>query len=191
MTHAADPLLERLVAEHRRFLAFLVPRIGSEAEAEDLLQDAYVKTLHKGGELKEDERATAWFYQLLRNAMIDRARTRAAEAKAMEAHARELTEAEEMALETQVCQCVQGLLATLPSEQSELLRRVDLEGHRPVDMAEQLGLSANALSVRLHRARKALHARLSEACGTCATHGCLDCSCGKPVRVSPSVRLPK
>jgi RNA polymerase sigma-70 factor (ECF subfamily) len=31
--------------------------------------------------------------------------------------------------------------------------------------------------VRLHRARAALKTRLEQSCGTCATHGCLDCTC--------------
>jgi RNA polymerase sigma-70 factor (ECF subfamily) len=32
--------------------------------------------------------------------------------------------------------------------------------------------------VRLHRARQALKRELERSCGTCATHGCLDCTCG-------------
>jgi len=34
--------------------------------------------------------------------------------------------------------------------------------------------------VRLHRARAALREKLVRSCRTCAEHGCLDCSCGRP-----------
>lgn len=184
MAHAADPLLERLVAEHRRFLAFLVPRVDSEAEAEDLLQEAYVKTLVKDAALREGEKAVAWFYQVLRNALIDRARSRAAEARALEAHHFERPEAEEPELEAQVCQCVMALMDTLPPDQADLLRQAELDDRGPKELAPQLGLTPNAVAVRLHRARKALHARVAEACGTCATHGCRDCRCGGPSKKS-------
>ena len=43
--------------------------------------------------------------------------------------------------------------------------------------AEQKGLSASNAGVRVFRAREALKKRVSESCGTCAEHGCLNCTC--------------
>lgn len=181
MTDPSSQVVTQLVAEHRRFLAFLVPRVGSEAEAEDLLQEAYVRSLERGGQLRDGEKLVPWFYRLLRNALVDRARSRAAEARALEAHGWELPEAEAPPeLETRLCACVQGLLPTLPPDQADILSRVDLGGATPAQAAQDLAITANAASVRLHRARKALHARLVQTCGTCTEHGCLDCRCGKP-----------
>ena len=180
----ADPtpeVVEQLVGEHRRFLAFLRPRVGSAAEAEDLLQEAYVRSLERGDQLREGEKATAWFYRLLRNAIIDRARSRASEARALEAHAWTLPEAEAPPeVEARLCHCIQGLLPTLPPDQAEMLARVDLGGGTPAQVASELGITANAAAVRLHRARRALHARLLQTCGTCTEHGCLDCHCRRP-----------
>ncbi len=181
MTDLAPEVVARLVAEHRRFLAFLIPRTGSEAEAEDMLQEAYVRSLQRGEQLRDDEKLVAWFYRLLRNALVDRARSRAAEARALEAHAWEWPEAEAPPeLEAHLCQCVNALLPTLSPDYAGILARVDLGGATPAQVAVELGLTPNATSVRLHRARKALHARLVETCGTCTEHGCLDCRCGKP-----------
>ena len=58
-----------------------------------------------------------------------------------------------------------------------MLREVDLKGRRPVDVAAEQGITPNAAMVKLHRARRALRMRLEESCRTCATHGCLDCTC--------------
>jgi RNA polymerase sigma-70 factor, ECF subfamily len=46
--------------------------------------------------------------------------------------------------------------------------------------AEERGLTATNAAVRVHRAREALKKRVTQACGTCAEHGCLDCSCKSP-----------
>jgi RNA polymerase sigma-70 factor (ECF subfamily) len=46
--------------------------------------------------------------------------------------------------------------------------------------AEAAGITPNNASVRLFRAREALRQQLQRSCGTCAEHGCLDCSCGGP-----------
>ncbi len=172
------------VENHRRFLAFLERRVESRAAAEEILQEAFVRGLGQADEIRDDERAVAWFYRLLRNAVIDHYRARGAEARGLEALARELADASEPPpeIEAALCRCFEALLPALRPEYSEILRRVDLEGGRPADFAREAGLTANNAMVRLHRARKALRADLQRSCRTCADHGCLDCSCG--VRVS-------
>jgi hypothetical protein len=46
--------------------------------------------------------------------------------------------------------------------------------------AEAVAITPNNASVRLFRGREALREQLRSACGTCAEHGCLDCTCGGP-----------
>jgi hypothetical protein len=48
------------------------------------------------------------------------------------------------------------------------------------DYAATLGISASNAGVRVFRAREALRKQVARSCGTCADHGCLDCSCGGP-----------
>jgi RNA polymerase sigma factor (sigma-70 family) len=173
-----EEVVRSLVDSHRRFLAFLRHRVGSEAVAEELLQAAYVRTLEKGGELREGESAVAWFYRLLRNALIDHYRRQAAEGRALEREAREATEeGPDLELKDTVCACMGELLPTLKPEYSELLRKVDLEERGVPEVAAEAGITSNNAGVRLHRARQALKRQLERSCGTCATHGCLDCSC--------------
>jgi RNA polymerase sigma factor (sigma-70 family) len=86
----SNQVTEALVENHRRFLRFLERRVGSQVLAEELLQSAYVRTLEKGGELQDGEGAVAWFYRLLRNALVDHFRRQAAESRALEREAREV-----------------------------------------------------------------------------------------------------
>lgn len=174
--------LAALVDNHRRFLAFLERRTGDRATAEEILQSAFVKGLEKVGEIRDEERAVAWFYRVLRNALTDHWRSRGVEHRALEGLARELADAAEPPPEvaTELCGCFAPLLGALKPEYAEILRRVDLEGARPLDFAAEAGITPNNAMVRLHRARKALREQLTLSCRTCAEHGCLDCSCGRP-----------
>jgi len=62
-------VLAVLTANHDRFLAFLARRVHRRDVAEEILQDAFVRGIARGGALREDESAIAWFYRLLRNAI--------------------------------------------------------------------------------------------------------------------------
>ncbi len=168
-----------LVENHRRFLAFLTPRLGSRELAEEVLQAAFVKGIEHGDEIRSAESAIAWFYRLLRNAVTDLKRHRAAEQRALERHASEAAEATALGpeLEQVVCQCVHHLIPTLKADYADLLRAVEMEGHTLAEIAAERGITSGNAAVRLHRARQALRKRLEVSCGTCAEHGCLDCDC--------------
>lgn len=176
-----DNLLEVLVGNHQRFLAFLERRAGSRETAEDILQDGFVRALERADSLRAEESAVAWFYRLLRNALVDYYRRRKTEDHALAAVATDQPEAEDDAeLRETVCACVRELVETLKPEYRDALRRVELEGERVDAFAREAGITATNASVRLHRAREALRRRLVETCGTCVTHGCRDCECGEP-----------
>ncbi|HEY0946365.1 MAG TPA: sigma-70 family RNA polymerase sigma factor [Opitutaceae bacterium] len=170
-THAA---VTTLVAQRDRFKAFLAARLGSEADAEDLLQHGLVKALHRAGEVRDETRLVAWFYQLLRNALADHVRSR------QSARQRETAFADlhaEPDAERQLCGCFERLIDTLKPTQAALLRKVELEGQSVAAAASALGLTANNASVTLHRARAALREKLAAFCGPCADGACLDCDC--------------
>lgn len=172
---AAD-VIERLVSSHRAFLAFLEPRVDDRATAEDILQAAFVRAVDKVDTVTEPESAVAWFYRLLRNALTDHYRRRAREQRALE-RAEEREPPRDDEIHDAVCACIDELLPTLEPSYATMVREVDLGG-RPVDeVAKGLGITKNNATVRLHRARRALRTRLESSCGTCASHGCFECSC--------------
>ena len=174
--------LDVLITNHARFLAFLERRVGRRELAEEILQDAFVRGLSRGdaGKLLHDESAVAWFYRLLRNAIVDHARHANAEQRALERAA-----LEETATETQrdaelvevICACVTSLLETLKPEHARALRRVELGDATVRTFAEEEGITPGNAAVRLFRARQALRERVEQSCGTCATHGCYECEC--------------
>ncbi|MBP6627831.1 MAG: sigma-70 family RNA polymerase sigma factor [Kofleriaceae bacterium] len=181
MTDEPPPSAEvvsTLVANHRDFLAFVQRRVGDRALAEEILQDAFVKSLDKTGQIRDA--AIGWFYRVLRNAVIDHQRRNAAAARRLDAFAAELDAAVAPAgeLRDAVCQCVSELAGTLKPDFAEALRRVEIDGVAVKDYAVEAGISANNAGVRVFRAREALRKQVAQACGTCAEHGCYQCTCG-------------
>ena len=171
--------IDTLVENHRAFLAYLERRVGDRALAEDILQEAFAKVVSRPGQAPDDEGIVPWFYRTLRNAAIDQFRRRGAAARAYEGFARELAtgDAPSSEMEAEICACVSRLAATLKPEYAEALQAIEVGGTPVKAFAEQKGLSAGNAAVRVFRAREALKKRVVESCGTCAEHGCADCSC--------------
>jgi RNA polymerase sigma-70 factor (ECF subfamily) len=172
--------LRALVDNHARFLAFLERRVGRREVAEEILQEAFVRSLDRGSTLRDGESATAWFYRLLRNAAIDHHRRRGAEKRALEVIAAEpepVAHALDEELMGAVCACVSTLVETPKPEYADTIRAVDLGGTSLQAFASKRGITANNAAVRVHRAREALRKQLAKSCCTCSVHGCLDCTC--------------
>lgn len=168
-----------LLENHRAFLGFLERRVGDRGLAEDILQDAFTRLVDRPDQAPADEGIVPWFYRTLRNAAIDRFRRHGAARRALEAFGRELESraTPDPDLEAEICACVSRLATTLKPEYAEALEAIDVRGTPVKAFAEQHGLTAGNAGVRVFRAREALKRRVTESCGTCAEHGCRDCTC--------------
>jgi RNA polymerase sigma factor (sigma-70 family) len=174
----AEPMKD-ILEKRAQFLAFLKSRLKSEDLAEEILQAAYLKSLEKSADLQDGESVVAWFYRILRNAIVDHYRKAKVHQKALKATAKAEPAVDDAQLQKTVCKCVTALVPTIKPEFAEVLWKVDLEGAPVQEVAVQFGMTANNASVRLHRARKALRDQVIQVCGSCADHGCVDCSCGQ------------
>jgi RNA polymerase sigma factor (sigma-70 family) len=170
----------RLTGSYRDFLAFVERRVGDRAIAADILQEAFVKSLERGDDVRDGEAAVAWFYRLLRNAVIDHYRRSDTRTRALEGFAKEMEDAVVPAPEVErvICSCIAQLAETLKPEYATAIRRVELEEVPVQSFAAESGITANNAAVRVFRAREALRKQVKAACRTCAEHGCEDCTCG-------------
>jgi RNA polymerase sigma factor (sigma-70 family) len=173
--------LDQLLAQRKQFLSFVQRRVSDSGLAEDILQSAYLRAFEHRDDFKPSESVVAWFYRLLRNAVIDSYRRHASRERALETWTRELEVSAQLSpdVQNEVCACLHGILEDLKPEYSEALRAVDLGEQRVQDFAEQHGISASNAGVRVHRARAALRKQLLRTCATCAEHGCVNCTCKK------------
>lgn len=184
MSPASHDPLQPVFAARGRFVALIARTLGSRERAEEIFQGALARALERPSSVPlEAEEATYWFLRVLRNAAADELRHRNAGLRALQSLAREASTHEPgEELQREVCACLGELLPTLKAAQADLIRAVDLEGRSVAEAARELGITANAASVRLHRGRKALRQALKNSCRACAAHHCLDCSCRGPGR---------
>jgi RNA polymerase sigma factor (sigma-70 family) len=173
-----DPHLAILLDNHRRFLDYLTRRVGDRALAEDILQDAFVRSMDRLGDVP-DEAVVPWFYRTLRNATVDHYRRQSVASKAFGELAQEFEEsiAPAAELHREICACVTRLADTLKPEYADALKTIDVDEVAVKDFADMRGLTSTNAGVRVFRAREALRKLVTASCGVCADHGCVDCTC--------------
>ncbi|MDF0676118.1 MAG: sigma-70 family RNA polymerase sigma factor [Nitrospira sp.] len=177
-------VIQRLLEHESAFRQFVRRRVGDEGIVDDILQQSLTRAVERSHSLNNEHSVLAWFYRILRHAVADYYRSHGAEARRNEALQRELTissshqEPPLDELQATACTCLHALLPSLHGNYAELIKRVDLNGESPAQVAKGLKISRNNLTVRLHRARQSLRASLEDACGICSRHGCLNCTCG-------------
>jgi RNA polymerase sigma factor (sigma-70 family) len=178
-----DDVGEALLAHHDRFRTWLRRRLGSAADAEDVLQQSLLRAIERRQSLRDPRRAVAWFDRILRHTLADYYRARSADERRHEAFQHAVIvqgrgQAPPVeARQEPVCPCLHRLLPELNVSYAALLRRIYLQGEPSGQVAADFGMTRNNLMVRLHRARRALRTRLERFCGPCAERGCITCTC--------------
>ncbi|MBC8044036.1 MAG: RNA polymerase sigma factor SigZ [Rhizobacter sp.] len=158
----AERLEEIWIQFHREIGAFIRSRVKSEALAEDILQDVFVK-IHAGiSALRNESELRAWIYQIARNRIVDsyRARTDTVELSEM------LTETidEQDKLITNLAPSVRKMVLQLPPLYRDALLLTEYDGLTQRQVAERLGLSISAVKSRVQRAREKLKEMLLACC---------------------------
>ena len=176
-------IVQQLLENESAFKQFVRRRVGEEAVVEDILQQSFTRAVERAHTLNNVQSALALFYQILRHTVADYYRSHGAEVHRNEAVLKELTmsgdhqEPPPGEIKATACDCLHGLLPNLHGNYADLIKRIDLNGQSPAQVAKELKISRNNLTVRLHRARESLRVSLEEACGICSKHGCLNCAC--------------
>jgi len=166
---------DSLWAERARFRAYLVARVGHEAEADDFLQNSLLKAMRSVGEVHDEARLTEWFFKVLRRAVVEHVRSRpSAAARERAWHA--ATAASPATDEHAINRCIEALIATLKPRHAALLHLIELDGTSVWTAATALGITANSAWVTLHRARTQLRAKLESFCRECVQEPWADCA---------------
>lgn len=150
---------ERHEAELRRFLRH---RTGSDAEADDLLQEVFVRVLRQPKGLCGIDNRRAWLYHAARNLLIDRLRLTKAQVPLPDDLAAAADDAPPPV--DGLAQCLPRALAELSPQDREAITLCDIGGMTQQDYAGRLGLSLPAAKSRVQRARVRLKAHLTLAC---------------------------
>jgi RNA polymerase sigma-70 factor, ECF subfamily len=148
-------------AHQREVRAWLVHQLGDISQAEDLLQDIFIKALANDQKFCEMANSRAWLYRVARNALTDHRRRHKPQAplpEDLEAPQEELAALDALA------NCLPRVLVDLAPDDREVITLCDLNGLSQAAYARLKGLTLPGAKSRLQRARKRLRDQLATAC---------------------------
>ena len=154
---------------YERVRKFIIALVKDEWEADDLIQETFIKVQKNLNQLKDETKVSSWIFRIAYNLCQDYFRKRSKSSK------REQTPTEERQFLTiprfqkefeqhQMGACVQDKIRLLPESYQTVLVLFDLMEFSHQEIAEIAGISVENVKVRLHRARKKLKTILEEEC---------------------------
>lgn len=142
--------------------SFLVHRSDSATEADDLLQDVFLRVVAQGADFCHVVNPRAWLFQVARNLLLDRFRLAKEKVELPDDLTAEApSEIDPVDL---LSHCLPRVLSELSTEDREAIMLCDIQGVTQKVFAERRELSLPAAKSRVQRARLRLRARLADAC---------------------------
>ncbi|WP_169952646.1 RNA polymerase sigma factor [Microbispora sp. H11081] len=147
-----------------RLTAYAVRRCDSPQDAADVVAEVFTVAWRRVHELPAGDEAVLWLYGVARNVVANHRRgevRRQARSARLDAELADLYEdSPDSGLELSA---IGEAFRSLPDDDRELLSLVAWEGLGRAEIATALGLSRNAVRIRLHRARRRFSRALAEA----------------------------
>ena len=148
-----------------RLRRFIAARVRNRDDAEDILQDVFLKVHDQLSRLEDPARLHAWVYQITRNAIVDyyrrRGRTPELTTEFPEDLAADVVEAD---LTEEVAAWLRPMIDTLPSKYRDALLLSEVQGLTQQETAVRLGILLSGAKSRVQRGRERLRAALVSCC---------------------------
>jgi RNA polymerase sigma factor (sigma-70 family) len=155
---------EHLFRETRSdLLAYALRRSTDPEDAADLLAETYLIAWEKIDALPRGEQARLWLFGVMRNVLlrgVRRSASRQALAQRLATELQRASASPERAVDDETVAALHAAVNSLPPREQEIVMLTAWEGLTPREIATVLGTSANAVRIRLHRARVQLKRRL-------------------------------
>jgi RNA polymerase sigma-70 factor (ECF subfamily) len=171
---AAAARFEALVLPHLdRLLAFSQRRTESRADAEDAVQEAFVRAWLGFGELRDETKARPWLYRILRAVLSDSSekngrRRQIVSLTRLETAHEELVGGDRDAVFAEVVarlssDAVHEALASIPEDFAVAVELHDIDGFRYHEIADIVGVPIGTVMSRISRGRKLLAGAIAAA----------------------------
>lgn len=162
---------------------FILKKVKSEAVADDLLQETFIRIHSKIDSLKDETKVQSWIFQIARNIVTDYFRKSVPFAdEQIPEHLESGEEADEEM--TDAIQSMVKFMDDLSKPDCQALCQVEFEGKSIKEYAESAGISYTAAKTRVARARHKLGDLLMNCChfefdkyGTVLSHHPIRCCC--------------
>lgn len=142
---------------------FILKRTPEPFDADDILQDVFVRLHTRIDTLRDDDRLAAWLYQITRNTIADYYRARRPVTPIPETLAVE-DEPNEGDSAARIAASLVGMIDNLPDKYRQAIVLSELRGLPQSDVAAQLDLSLSGAKSRVQRGRAMLRQALLDCC---------------------------
>ena len=142
---------------------FLRSRLPCESDADDVLQNVFVRVAEKIDSLRETDRIASWVYSIARNEIADFYRRRTP--RPVETVEEAVCAADDATTANQsVGAWLTSMIAGLPVTLRDALRLYEIEGMTQADIAARLHISVSGAKSRIQRGRRYLEKKLRDCC---------------------------
>jgi RNA polymerase sigma-70 factor (ECF subfamily) len=172
--------------------AFLAKRVPPGVEADDLLQDVFLRVIRHLRTLRSTDRPEAWLFQIARNALRDTLRARQRRDARTDPLEIDLPSGADTAAlhdaEAELAPCLTGMIARLEEPYRSAIELTSLQGLTQAVAARQAGISLSGMKSRVQRGRGQLRRMLVDCCeialdvrgGVADFHRRAPSACGDP-----------
>src|SRR5512136_1857039 len=154
----------------RRLLAFIRSRVGDDADAEDILQQVFIR-VHRNLCCQPDsewDKPESWIYQIARNLIIDHYRRRRETLEIPDGLPADPDVDELVRLEPDpeaaLALSLKEMIDDLPEPYRQALLLTEYQGLSQKQLAESQGISLSGAKSRVQRARDKLREMLLQCC---------------------------
>lgn len=151
---------------HSELLGYVKSKIRSREDAEDILQNVFIKISSNVDKLAEDVKLKSWIFTITRNAIIDYYRGNANRKKVAiseEIH-EDLVEQEDIDPTKGLDQCMNTMIGLLPDEYRDIIVESEINGVKQKDLAEKYGIAYPSMRSRVQRGRERLKQLFYNCC---------------------------
>jgi RNA polymerase sigma factor (sigma-70 family) len=171
----------RAIEMRGSFTAYALRYVGGRADAEDVVQDFYMRVLRTANGPRQQEQVPSWLFIVLRSALTDHFRREHRRSRfARDEHVVQAARGNDE--DSTGCGCLFDLLTTLRPPYAEMIQHIDLDEKSVEWTAALCRITPNNVRVRLFRARKALRTELLRRSTTCPARAFYDCCVQKAGR---------
>ena len=149
-------------ATYRRAYGLAFRLVRDRFDAEDVVQEAYLRMFRSMGGFREKAKVETWMHRIVTNVAITRLRSRGRSAELLSDDLPEDAASAHADSGIDLRDQLERALDRLPAGQRTVVVLKDVYGLSCLEIAEELEIREGAVKVRLHRARKRLREEITE-----------------------------
>jgi RNA polymerase sigma-70 factor (ECF subfamily) len=147
-----------------RLRQFIRAHVRSTADAEDVLQSAFLRIHENVNRLRHSDRLESWVFQIARSAIADHFRKSNPNPLSSEVATSPTEDEASNNLNGEVAGCLNKLIEQLPDNLQRAVQLYEQEGISQQEIAERESISLSGAKSRVQRGRKLLRELLENCC---------------------------